>query len=224
METLFLVAILLLALSSSSFTRGQTIVHIPPPRPLCASQYALANYACSRLPMNTVPLPSPIAPPPPPIFPPPDHDHDHDHDHDDDHDHDHDGDDHDHHDHDHDDDDHHHNHHDHDHDHNRDHDHDHNNHGHDHDDDDHDHHHHNDNSHRRHHRRRHHHHHHHHRHREETYAQQECCKWVKQMDNECVCDLLVRLPPLLAKPAHNYTVFVDESCIVTFTCGGRLIR
>ncbi|CAN6899801.1 unnamed protein product [Brassica oleracea] len=212
-------SILLLALSSSSFTRGQTIVHIPPPRPLCASQYALANYACSRLPMNTVPLPSPIAPPPPPIFPPPDHDHDHDHD--DDHDHDHDGDDHDHdhdgddHDH-HDDDDHHHNHHDHDHDHN--------NHGHDHDDDDHDHHHHNDNSHRRHHRRRHHHHHHHHRHREETYAQQECCKWVKQMDNECVCDLLVRLPPLLAKPAHNYTVFVDESCIVTFTCGGRLIR
>ncbi|KAH0919067.1 hypothetical protein HID58_026727 [Brassica napus] len=47
--------------------------------------------------------------------------------------------------------------------------------------------------------------------------------WLKQMDNECVCDLLVRLPPLLAKPAHNYTVFVDESCIVTYTCGGRLM-
>ncbi|RID47798.1 hypothetical protein BRARA_I04364 [Brassica rapa] len=106
METLFLVAIILLPLSSSSITRGQRIVEIPPPRPLCASQYALANYACSQ----------------------------------------------------------------------------------------------------------------------ETYAQQECCKWVKQMDNECVCDLLVRLPPLLAKPAHDYTVFVDESCIVTFTCGGRLIR
>uniref|UniRef100_M4CH40 Bifunctional inhibitor/plant lipid transfer protein/seed storage helical domain-containing protein n=1 Tax=Brassica campestris TaxID=3711 RepID=M4CH40_BRACM len=221
METLFLVAVLILALSSSSFTRGQRIIQIPPPRPLCASQYALANYACSRLPMNTVPLPSPISPPPPPIFPPPphhdhDHDDDHDHDHDDDDDdHDHDDDDHDHDDHDHDHDDHDHN----DHDHNRDHDHD---HDHDHDDDDH---HDNNHNHRRHRRRHHHHHHHHHSHRhtEETYAQQECCKWLKQMDNECVCDLLVRLPPLLAKPAHNYTVFVDESCIVTYTCGGRLM-
>ncbi|KAF2594165.1 hypothetical protein F2Q70_00044302 [Brassica cretica] len=220
METPFLVAVLLLALSSSSFTRGQRIIQIPPPRPLCASQYALANYACSRLPMNTVPLPSPIAPPSPPIFPPPppphhDHDHDDEHDHEHDHgdhhddDHDHDEDDHDDHDHDHDDHDHDHDHDHNDHDHNRDHD-------HDHDDDNH-----HDNNHN--HRRHHHHHHHHQRHREETFAQQECCKWLKQMDNECVCDLLVRLPPLLAKPAHNYTVFVDESCIVTYTCGGRLM-
>ncbi|KAH0884314.1 hypothetical protein HID58_060410, partial [Brassica napus] len=42
--------VLLLALSSSSFTRGQRIIQIPPPRPLCVSQYALANYACSRVP------------------------------------------------------------------------------------------------------------------------------------------------------------------------------
>ncbi|KAH0928110.1 hypothetical protein HID58_013837, partial [Brassica napus] len=45
--------VLLLALSSSSFTRGQRIIQIPPPRPLCVSQYALANYACSRVPVTT---------------------------------------------------------------------------------------------------------------------------------------------------------------------------
>ncbi|CAN8253883.1 unnamed protein product [Cochlearia groenlandica] len=185
------VAILILALFLSSLTRGQRIIQIPPPRPLCSSQYALANYACSRLPMNTVPPPSPISPPPPPpppiAPPPPDHDDHDDHDDDDDHNHD-----------------------DHDHD--------------DHNNSDRDHHKDNDSSQsRRQRRHRHHHHHHHHRHSEETYAQQECCKWLKLMDNECVCDILVQLPPLLAKPVHNYTVFVDESCIVTYTCGGRLI-
>ncbi|XP_030451660.2 uncharacterized protein LOC115673588 [Syzygium oleosum] len=79
----------------------------------------------------------------------------------------------------------------------------------------------------------HHHHHchrhrHHHRHRhgrrvgEPSPAEQDCCKWLKEVDSECVCDLLVHLPSFLARPIHEYTVIVADSCNVTYSCGGRL--
>ncbi|XP_010524012.1 PREDICTED: pleckstrin homology-like domain family A member 1 [Tarenaya hassleriana] len=176
---------LLLLLLMLSAVRSQRMP-IPAQRPLCTSQYALANYACSHLPLIPNPplpsasqLPPPPAPeanppPSPPAHPTPDNDHDDDHDHD-----------------------------------------------HDHEHEDH---------HRHHHSSHKHHHHGHHRHKarkveyKESFAEAECCKWLKQMDNECVCDLLLHLPPLLARPVHDYTVFVDESCIVTFSCGGRFIR
>ncbi|KAF5732750.1 protein catecholamines up-like [Tripterygium wilfordii] len=178
------------------------------PRPLCSSQLALVNYACSQLPM-------PYAPPLSSslnssldedgngsrnISGHQNHHHHHDHD-DDDHDHDDDDDDHDH-----DDDDHdhrhhhHHHHHDHDHDHHhhhdRDHDHHHHDHDHDHDDD----------------------HHHHHG----SPVEANCCHWLTELDDECVCDMLVHLPVFLARPAHQYTIIVDDSCKVTYTCGGRI--
>lgn len=60
-----------------------------------------------------------------------------------------------------------------------------------------------------------------HRH-QQTPIEEDCCRWLKEVDDECVCDLLVHLPIFLRKPSHDYTVAVDPSCSVTFSCGGRL--
>ncbi|XP_074274990.1 uncharacterized protein LOC141599019 [Silene latifolia] len=68
---------------------------------------------------------------------------------------------------------------------------------------------------------------HHHRHRHNNSPNnptvQECCRWLKEVDTQCVCDLLVRLPVFLARPVHAYTVEVDSHCSVTYTCPGRMI-
>ncbi|GAB2267962.1 hypothetical protein Dimus_002939 [Dionaea muscipula] len=61
-----------------------------------------------------------------------------------------------------------------------------------------------------------------HRRHHETENQQECCHWIRQIDNNCVCDLLVHLPVFLSRQVHNYTVYVDEACSVSFQCPGRL--
>ncbi|EPS59564.1 hypothetical protein M569_15243, partial [Genlisea aurea] len=71
-----------------------------------------------------------------------------------------------------------------------------------------------------HHRRRHHHHHSHDG--KETSTEEDCCRWVKEIDDVCVCELLVRLPPFLTRPVHNYTVAVDDLCSVTYQCSSRL--
>lgn len=73
-----------------------------------------------------------------------------------------------------------------------------------------------------------HHHKHHHRHRhgiqyQESPAEADCCRWLKQIDTQCVCDLLVYLPVFLAKPRHNYTVSVAQDCTVTYQCPSRVI-
>lgn len=68
---------------------------------------------------------------------------------------------------------------------------------------------------------------HHHRHRhgdyQESPAEEECCRWLKEVDTQCVCDLLVYLPVFLAKPRHNFTVAVAEDCSVTYQCPSRVI-
>lgn len=65
---------------------------------------------------------------------------------------------------------------------------------------------------------------HNHTHRyQETSEQSYCCLWLKQVDTECVCDILVRLPIFLSKPVHQYSVVVDETCTVTYSCEGRVI-
>ncbi|PIN25866.1 hypothetical protein CDL12_01383 [Handroanthus impetiginosus] len=61
-------------------------------------------------------------------------------------------------------------------------------------------------------------------HHKETSVEADCCRWLKEVDNVCVCDLLVHLPPFLTRPVHNYTVIVDDSCNVTFQCGSRLVK
>ncbi|KAK9756112.1 hypothetical protein RND81_01G074100 [Saponaria officinalis] len=70
------------------------------------------------------------------------------------------------------------------------------------------------------HRRRH-----HHRHKHSSShnpAVDECCRWLKALDAQCVCDLLVRLPVFLAKPVHAYTVDVNSNCNVTYRCPSRV--
>ncbi|KAL1550200.1 hypothetical protein AAHA92_18201 [Salvia divinorum] len=72
------------------------------------------------------------------------------------------------------------------------------------------------------------HHHHHHRQRREGYVETaqegECCRWVKEVDTECVCDLLVHLPPFMTRPLHEYKVVVDDSCEISFSCASRLVN
>ncbi|KAL4572066.1 hypothetical protein LXL04_018835 [Taraxacum kok-saghyz] len=75
------------------------------------------------------------------------------------------------------------------------------------------------------HRRQDHHHHRHghgHRRHRLSPVEQQCCKWLAQVDDECVCELLGRLPPFLARPVHEYTVRVAGSCNTTYTCGAQL--
>ncbi|GKV27830.1 hypothetical protein SLEP1_g36954 [Rubroshorea leprosula] len=70
-----------------------------------------------------------------------------------------------------------------------------------------------------HHRHGHHHGHHQHRHGESS-EDDSCCRWLKAVDNECVCELLFHLPPFLSRPSHTFHVHVDDSCDVIFTCEG----
>ncbi|XP_076940340.1 uncharacterized protein LOC143609476 [Bidens hawaiensis] len=52
-------------------------------------------------------------------------------------------------------------------------------------------------------------------------VEQQCCKWLAQVDDECVCELLGRLPPFLVRPVHEYTVRVAGSCNTTYSCGAQ---
>lgn len=120
---------------------------MPVPRPLCASQFSLANYACARLPLR------PIAPPSPPE-----------------------------------------------------------------DDEDQGHHH------RHGHRSRRHR---HHRHHETGPGEEDCCRWARQMDSQCVCEVLYLLPVFanfLMRPVHSISLSISDSCNVTYSCGGTIIR
>ncbi|KAK9055785.1 hypothetical protein SSX86_026870 [Deinandra increscens subsp. villosa] len=62
---------------------------------------------------------------------------------------------------------------------------------------------------------------HHHKHKMSP-VEQQCCKWLAQVDDECVCELLGRLPPFLVRPIHEYTVRVAGSCNTTYSCVAQL--
>lgn len=51
----------------------------------------------------------------------------------------------------------------------------------------------------------------------QTPAEEECCRWMKAVDSECVCSLLAHLPTFLARPIHQYTTLAHATCSVTFT-------
>ncbi|XP_057432666.1 uncharacterized protein LOC130725454 [Lotus japonicus] len=123
------------------------------PRPLCASQFALVNYACGRLPFSPGVPPAPVPAPPSPPSPDDERSHRHRQGHGG------------------------------------------GGHGHGH-------------------RHRH--------HRESTPDEENCCRWAKDVDTQCVCELLVHLPPFLVKPAHQYTLIVGEECQITYSCGGPI--
>ncbi|XP_074266879.1 uncharacterized protein LOC141590170 [Silene latifolia] len=66
--------------------------------------------------------------------------------------------------------------------------------------------------------------HHRHRHTRSPDPQvDECCRWLKELDAQCVCDMFVRLPVFLARPIHAYTVNVNSNCSVSYRCPGRVI-
>ncbi|KAM6558615.1 uncharacterized protein LOC115709501 [Cannabis sativa] len=66
---------------------------------------------------------------------------------------------------------------------------------------------------------------HRHRHRHHgTQEEDDCCRWLYEIDTDCVCDMLVHLPNFLSRPVHEYTLVVGDTCNVTYTCGGRVIR
>ncbi|RRT69478.1 hypothetical protein B296_00030986 [Ensete ventricosum] len=50
-----------------------------------------------------------------------------------------------------------------------------------------------------------------------------CCRWLKEIDDSCVCNALLHLPISLVKPNHKYTVAVGHHCSITYNCN-RLYR
>ncbi|KAL5701712.1 hypothetical protein ACHQM5_027022 [Ranunculus cassubicifolius] len=69
-----------------------------------------------------------------------------------------------------------------------------------------------------------HHHDHHHRRRPHFHsaAIEHCCRWLKNLDDACVCELLLRLPPFLRRVTHSYLITVDEDCEIAYKCEGLL--
>ncbi|QCD97654.1 uncharacterized protein LOC114163367 [Vigna unguiculata] len=149
MEILNLITVALLLLALAPKTESQLKPPLIPvakaPRPLCGSQFALVNYACSRLPFRHGAPPA-DSPPPPEGDGERHHNHNHRHNH---------------------------------------------RHGHSH---------------------RHH----------QTPEEENCCRWAKEVDNQCVCELLLRLPPFLVRPVHQYTLNVGAACDITYSCGSPI--
>ena len=54
-----------------------------------------------------------------------------------------------------------------------------------------------------------------HRHSHGGTQENNCCRWLNDVDDECVCELL----PFLSKPRHEYTIKIDDSCSVSYACG-----
>ncbi|CAI8614168.1 unnamed protein product [Vicia faba] len=62
-----------------------------------------------------------------------------------------------------------------------------------------------------------------HKHRHHlTQEEENCCRWAREVDSQCVCELLVRLPPFLIRPLHIYTLTIGEDCQITYSCGGPI--
>ncbi|CAH9111539.1 unnamed protein product [Cuscuta epithymum] len=64
--------------------------------------------------------------------------------------------------------------------------------------------------------------HHHHRHHTDNPEEEICCRWLREVDDECVCQLLAQLPAFLSKPVHQYSVIVGDTCNENFQCGSRV--
>ncbi|KAL2323566.1 hypothetical protein Fmac_027945 [Flemingia macrophylla] len=56
----------------------------------------------------------------------------------------------------------------------------------------------------------------------QTSQEDDCCRWAREIDSQCVCEILVLLPPFLSRPLHQYSISIGESCNVTYTCGGPI--
>ncbi|KAF3340677.1 sarcoplasmic reticulum histidine-rich calcium-binding protein-like protein [Carex littledalei] len=56
----------------------------------------------------------------------------------------------------------------------------------------------------------------------ESSANKECCRWLQEVDNDCVCEVLLKLPPFLVKPKHKFMVRVGRTCRLSYNCPGML--
>ncbi|XP_078159036.1 tetratricopeptide repeat (TPR)-like superfamily protein [Carex rostrata] len=56
----------------------------------------------------------------------------------------------------------------------------------------------------------------------ESSANKECCRWLQEVDNDCVCEVLLKLPPFLVKPKHNFMVRVGRTCRLSYNCPGMI--
>ncbi|XP_010256204.1 PREDICTED: uncharacterized protein LOC104596643 [Nelumbo nucifera] len=52
---------------------------------------------------------------------------------------------------------------------------------------------------------------------------EECCRWLREVDSMCVCQLFVPMPTFLRRPLHSYTIMVDHTCKVVFKCPQQLV-
>ncbi|KAF5204555.1 hypothetical protein FRX31_005859 [Thalictrum thalictroides] len=138
---------------------GQPIPNYGQPRPLCLSQFALVNQACSSLPINVSPVTPVVGAPPDDTDEPNEPDQKG-----------------------------------------------------------------AANGHEQHRREHHEHHrrHRHHRHHENSKVAENCCRWLKNLDDACVCELLFRLPPFLRRHSHSYVISLGEDCVVSYKCDGGL--
>ncbi|XP_058076416.1 uncharacterized protein LOC131225005 [Magnolia sinica] len=50
------------------------------------------------------------------------------------------------------------------------------------------------------------------RHRRHRHRLENCCRWLKELDDVCVCSVFSRLPLFLTTPDHTYTVEVGGKC------------
>ncbi|XP_008776443.2 zinc transporter SLC39A7-like [Phoenix dactylifera] len=59
-----------------------------------------------------------------------------------------------------------------------------------------------------------------HGHGEEPQVNKNCCRWLAEVDEACVCEALLRMPPFLVKAKHTYIIKVGKTCKHEYNCGG----
>ncbi|KAK7393556.1 hypothetical protein VNO78_22114 [Psophocarpus tetragonolobus] len=52
--------------------------------------------------------------------------------------------------------------------------------------------------------------------------EENCCRWAREMDTQCVCEFLLLLPTFLTRSLHQYSITIGQSCNVTYSCGGPI--
>lgn len=55
-------------------------------------------------------------------------------------------------------------------------------------------------------------------HKQEPRVNLDCCRWMEEVDEECVCATFLRLPPFLFKPKHTYDIKIGSTCSRSFEC------
>ncbi|XP_010942492.1 uncharacterized protein [Elaeis guineensis] len=57
-------------------------------------------------------------------------------------------------------------------------------------------------------------------HGEEPRVNTDCCRWLAEVDEACVCEALLRMPPFFIKAKHTYIIKVGKTCKHEYNCRG----